>query len=154
MDNKTKAERSANMRAIRSNDTAPELMVRKLLFAEGFRYRLHVKSLPGKPDIVLPKWKAVIFVNGCFWHVHQNCKRAVRPKSNTAYWEEKLVRNQERDRNEYDLLKKAGWRVLIIWECACRKGFQSALRSRINHFLQGQDGYGFMEIGPKDLENT
>lgn len=151
MDNKTKAERSANMRAIRSKDTAPELMVRKLLFAEGFRYRLHVKSLPGKPDIVLPKWKTVIFVNGCFWHVHQNCKRAVKPRSNTAYWEEKLRRNQERDRNEYDLLKKGGWRVLVIWECACCKKFQLKLQLYMKQFLLMPNREQYKDIGLEEI---
>lgn len=147
MDNKSKTERSANMRAIRSTDTKPEIIVRRLLFADGFRFRLHVKTLPGKPDIVLPKWKTVVFVNGCFWHVHQGCPRSVRPSSNADYWNLKLSRNQKRDREEHEALISAGWRVLVVWECACGKKTRPTLQSLMHSFIAANDGPQYAEIG-------
>lgn len=120
MDTKTPEERSLNMSHIRSKDTKPEKIVRKYLFHEGFRYRKNDKRLPGKPDIVLPKYKTVIFVNGCFWHMH-NCSRARLPRSNNTYWESKIKRNVERDQQHYQQLKETGWKVLIIWECELKK---------------------------------
>ena len=113
----TAEKRSAIMRAVKSSDTKPEIALRKALFALGYRYRLNVKALPGKPDIVLPKYKTVIFVHGCFWHGH-DCKRGSRiPKTNRAYWTEKIARNKIRDAKNIDALSKLGWRVLVIWEC-------------------------------------
>ena len=110
-------KRSAVMRAVKSADTKPEIAVRKALHALGYRYRLHVKNLPGKPDLVFPKHRAVIFVHGCFWHGH-NCKRGRRvPKTNTDYWMEKVARNKARDRKNTAALKKLGWRVITVWEC-------------------------------------
>lgn len=109
--------RSYNMSRIRSKNTKPEIIVRKFLHKNGFRYRLHVKNLAGKPDIVLPKYKTVIFVNGCFWHGHDECKYYVTPKTRTIFWEDKIKYNKIRDnRNEADL-RKDGWRVIIIWQC-------------------------------------
>ena len=105
------------MAAITSKNTSPEKKVRKILFSLGFRYRLHSKKLPGKPDIVLKTYNTVIFINGCFWHQHKNCKRATIPKTNKAYWIPKLKRNIERDKINRDKLKKGGWKVAIIWEC-------------------------------------
>ena len=108
------------MRAVKSRDTTPELIFRKALFAEGLRYRLHDKTLPGKPDLVLPKFKAVIFVHGCFWHGH-DCPRGARvPKSNTEYWLDKIARNKARDKRNITTLEDAGWRVRIVWECSVK----------------------------------
>lgn len=115
-DNLTKEVRSMNMSHIRSKNSKPEEIVRKFLFANGFRYRKNVKSLPGCPDIVLPKYHTVIFVNGCFWHKH-NCSRFVWPTSNQEYWRQKILHNVERDKRNTDLLQQTGWKVLIVWEC-------------------------------------
>lgn len=119
-DNHTKEQRSYNMSRIRSKNNAPEEKVRKLLFSKGFRYRKNDKNLPGCPDIVLPKYKTVIFVNGCFWHKH-NCKRFVWPSSNEEYWKKKILRNVERDEINIKELKELGWKVLVVWECELKK---------------------------------
>jgi len=135
MDNHSESSRSYNMSRIHSKDTKPEEIVRKWLFAQGFRYRKNVKSLPGCPDIVLPKYKTVIFVNGCFWHMHQNCSRAVMPLSNQEYWSKKLIRNQERDSENEGKLNNLGWRVLTIWECELNSIVrEKTLKSLINYF--------------------
>ena len=119
-DNHTKEQRSYNMSRIRSKNNAPEEKVRKFLFSKGFRYRKNDKNLPGCPDIVLPKYKTVIFVNGCFWHKH-NCKRFVWPSSNEEYWKKKILRNVERDELNIKGLKEPGWKVLVVWECELKK---------------------------------
>ena len=119
-DNLTKEQRSYNMSRIRSKNSAPEEKVRKYLFSKGFRYRKNDKKLPGCPDIVLPKYKTVIFVNGCFWHMH-NCKKFVWPSSNIDYWEKKILRNVERDAINIAELQKLGWKVLVVWECELKK---------------------------------
>jgi len=119
-DNHSKEARSKNMSQIRSSDTKPEIAVRKYLFSKGFRYRKNVKAMPGCPDIVLPKYKTVIFVNGCFWHKH-NCPRFVWPSSNISYWKNKIERNVERDKANIKLLENDGWNVLVIWECQLKK---------------------------------
>ena len=119
-DNHTPEVRSYNMSRIKSKDTKTEEAVRKWLFKQGFRYRKNVKTLPGKPDIVLPKYKTVIFVHGCFWHKHSGCKYFVWPKSNIEYWKPKIERNVERDRANCEELKALGWNVLIVWECELR----------------------------------
>jgi DNA mismatch endonuclease (patch repair protein) len=121
MDVHSPATRSKNMAAIRSKDTRPEMVVRRALHAAGFRYRLHRKDLPGKPDIVLPRYKTVVFVNGCFWHGH-TCSDGHLPKSNTAYWAPKIARNAERDRIHRVALEAAGWAVIVIPECEARNG--------------------------------
>ncbi len=108
------------MSHIRSTNSKPEEIVRKYLFAEGFRYRKNVKDLPGCPDIVLPKYKTVIFVNGCFWHKH-DCPRFVWPSSNEQYWVPKITGNLERDLKNHQLLKEQGWKVIIVWECELKK---------------------------------
>ncbi len=113
----TPAERSMRMSRIRSRDTLPELALRKALFALGFRYRLDDRKLPGRPDIVLPRYKTAIFVHGCFWHRHEGCKIATTPKSNTAFWVDKFRRNVERDARVAGELEAAGWRVFVAWEC-------------------------------------
>lgn len=112
----SKEIRSRNMAHIRGTDTKPEQIVRKFLFSKGLRYRKNVTSLPGKPDIVLPKYKTVIFVNGCFWHMH-NCGRFVWPKSNPDYWHSKIQGNVKRDAKYKAELEALGWRVLVVWEC-------------------------------------
>lgn len=112
--------RSYNMSRIKSRDTKPELLVRKFLFANGFRYKLHDKKLPGKPDIVLPKYKTVIFVNGCFWHGHKNCKYFVVPKTRTDWWLNKIKRNIDNDKKVVKTLKKEGWEVIVVWECGLK----------------------------------
>jgi len=123
-DNHSKAVRSYNMSRIRSKDTKPEMAVRKYLFAHGFRYRLHNKKMPGKPDIVLSKYKTVIFVHGCFWHAHEGCRRSVIPKSNQSYWLQKIAGNVQRDADNELLLKEGGWDIIIIWECELKGRFK------------------------------
>ncbi len=108
------------MSHIRSTNSKPEEIVRKYLFSRGLRYRKNVRSLPGTPDIVLKKYRTVVFVNGCFWH-HHDCGRFVWPATNTEYWRKKIDRNTERDKENYDLLTAQGWQVLIIWECQLKK---------------------------------
>ena len=130
----TDPQRSRIMRAVKSVDTGPEMIVRRMLHKLGYRYRLHRKDLPGKPDLVFPSRKAVIFVHGCFWHGH-DCKRGARtPKTNTQYWTDKIRRNVERDAQAIIDLKAAGWRVLVIWECELKD--IDRLRSRSVAFLQ------------------
>ncbi len=109
--------RSYNMRQIKGKDTKPEMLVRKFLFSKGFRYRLHVKNLPGKPDIVLPKYKTVILVHGCFWHGHAGCKYYVVPKTRTEWWLHKINTNKRNDEKTIRLLKKNGWKIIVLWEC-------------------------------------
>ncbi len=125
----TPAKRSWIMRQVRSRDTKPELVVRRYLHAHGFRFRLHRDDLPGKPDIVLPRYNTVVFVHGCFWHGHQGCKHSDVPTSNRQYWERKIGRNVTRDRRNARALRKLGWRVLTVWECAIKE--ERALRRRL-----------------------
>lgn len=113
----SKEKRSFNMSRIRAKDTKPEIVVRKYLHAKGLRYRLHVKQLPGKPDIVLPKYKTVVFIHGCFWHGHADCTVFKMPKSNTEFWENKIGGNIIRDETAAKLLAESGFKVLTIWEC-------------------------------------
>jgi len=120
MDNHSKEARSKNMSRIRSTNSKPEEIVRKYLFSQGFRYRKNVRTLPGCPDIVLPKYKTVIFVNGCFWDKH-NCPRFVWPSSNEEYWRPKILKNVERDQVSTALLRDAGWNVIVVWECELKK---------------------------------
>ena len=117
----TPEQRSYNMSRIRSKNTKPEELVRKFLFSQGFRYRKNDARLPGKPDIVLPKYKTVIFVNGCFWHGHEGCRYFVWPKNNAEFWEEKITGNIQRDKHNHQLLANQGWRVIEIWECQLKR---------------------------------
>lgn len=110
-------QRSYNMSRIRSKDTKPEEIVRKYLFSKGFRYRKNDARFPGKPDIVLPKYKTVIFVNGCFWHKHEGCKYFVWPENNAEFWRNKIMSNVERDKRNYEQIQQQGWKVLVVWEC-------------------------------------
>ncbi|MEJ7683743.1 MAG: DNA mismatch endonuclease Vsr [Segetibacter sp.] len=112
-----KETRSYNMSRIKGKDTKPEILVRKFLHANGFRYRLHAKNLPGKPDIVLPKYKTVIFVHGCFWHGHEACKYFVVPKTRTEWWLNKINGNVENDKKAFKILKELGWKIIEVWEC-------------------------------------
>lgn len=134
-DRLTKEQRSANMRRIRHQDTKPELMVRRRLHRLGFRFRLHRKGLPGKPDIVFGPRKKVIFVHGCFWHSHESadCPDWRRPKSNRDYWGPKLRRNAERDRSAVEALHSMGWETLVLWECELKDAQQ--LEERLLGFL-------------------
>jgi len=112
-----KATRSYNMSRIKGKDTKPEMLVRKYLHAKGFRYKLHDKKLPGKPDIVLPKYKTIIFIHGCFWHGHTNCKYYVAPKTRTDWWLNKINSNITNDKKAVTTLKKDSWKIITIWEC-------------------------------------
>lgn len=112
-----KITRSYNMSRIRATNTKPEMLVRKFLHAQGFRYKLHDKTLPGKPDLVLPKYKTVIFIHGCFWHGHTNCKYFVVPKTRTDWWLNKINTNSANDVKAVKVLKKDGWKIITVWEC-------------------------------------
>lgn len=125
-------QRSANMRAVRGKNTKPEMLVRRIAHRLGYRYRLHVRNLPGKPDLVFPARRKVIFVHGCFWHGH-SCPRGSRPASNAAFWREKLNRNVRRDAAQVAALLEAGWATLVIWECETKS--ESDLGSRLQGFL-------------------
>lgn len=126
----SREKRSQMMSGIRSKNTKPEMVVRRWLHKNGYRFRLHRKDLPGKPDIVLPKYKTVIFVHGCFWHRHEGCKNSTIPKSRATWWLEKLERNTSRDEAVMHTLRESGWRVLVVWECQVRNGtFVGALLS-------------------------
>lgn len=122
------------MASIKAKDTKAELLVRRHLHRQGFRYRINDRRLPGTPDIVLPKYRTVIFVNGCFWHVHQGCARSTLPKSNREFWREKLAKNVERDRRTTALLLSQGWRVIVVWECelATKRLAQETLDGLVN----------------------
>jgi DNA mismatch endonuclease (patch repair protein) len=137
MDSLKRKERSRNMAAIRSTGTKPEMMVRSLVHRMGYRYRLHAGDLPGKPDLVFRPRRKIIFVHGCFWHQHPEhaCKDARMPKSNKRYWKPKLDRNVSRDAANTATLRKAGWRVLVIWECEVER-CGAALERRIRKFLR------------------
>lgn len=120
-DKVSKNRRSEIMSSVRGKNTKPELTVRKFLFSKGFRYRLHDKKLPGKPDVKLSKYKTVIFINGCFWHGHKNCKIYVMPKSNKEFWQEKVHKNMLRDQENIAKLKNSDWNVIVLWECELKK---------------------------------
>ena len=133
----TKAVRSYNMSRIKSKNTKPEMVVRKALFANGFRFRLHDKKLPGKPDIVLRKYKAVIFIHGCFWHGHAGCKYFVIPKTRTEWWIKKINRNKELDTINESKIKLMGWKVFNIYECDIRKDdFPSFIKNIMSQLKQ------------------
>ena len=135
MDKLTPAQRHRCMSRIRSKDTKPELKVRKWLWSHGYRYRLCVKSVPGKPDIVMRKYHTAIFVNGCFWHGHEKCSKFVMPKSNTKFWEAKIERNKERDRHNYDVLLQNDWQVLVLWECQLKTKLLEYTMQRVEILL-------------------
>lgn len=128
----SKAVRSYNMSRIKGKGTKPEEAVRKFLFAQGFRYRKNVKNLPGKPDIVLPRYKTVVFINGCFWHGH-NCRYFHWPQNNAEFWRKKITTNKERDQRKIIELEKQGWRVLLVWECELKESRESTLETLVDN---------------------
>ena len=139
MDNLTPDQRKKNMQHIRSDNTKIEAILRKALWDKGFRYRKNYKDLPGKPDIVLRKYRTCILVNGCFWHGHEGCKYYVVPKSNTQFWQDKIRRNQERDHEVLHRLAEMGWHTIVIWECelkpAVREKTLESLAFTLNHIF-------------------
>lgn len=144
----TSEQRSRCMAAIKGKDTKPEMIVRKYLFSRGLRFRVQVRKLPGTPDIVLPKYRTAIFVNGCFWHGHEGCKYFRLPKSNAAFWKEKIDRNIERDKESKQALLDLGWKVIRVWECELRnKVNREDILNRIYNSITsyGGSGYSFEE---------
>ncbi|MGF7078594.1 very short patch repair endonuclease [Mucilaginibacter sp. UYCu711] len=131
----SKETRSYNMSRIKSKNTKPEMLVRRFLHKKGFRYRLHVKDLPGKPDIVLPKYKIVIFIHGCFWHGHEGCKYYVVPKTRTEWWLNKIQGNTNNDVKSEALLTEAGWKIIKIWECELKKPLSEKTLEQLLLFL-------------------
>src|SRR3972149_3552562 len=131
----SKRKRSDIMSNIGPKNTTQELIIRKLVFSMGYRYRLHGKALPGKPDMVFSKFKKVIFVNGCFWHGHKNCKRSKLPSTNRSFWKEKINKNVIRDKHNYALLRKLGWKYLIIWQCQIKSDKMNYIKIKIGNFL-------------------
>ena len=140
-DNHSKEVRSMNMSHIRSTNSKPEEIVRKYLFSQGLRYRKNVKKLPGCPDIVLPKYHTVIFVNGCFWHRH-DCSRFVWPSSNQDYWRPKILRNVERDKKNTEELKALGWNVITVWECELKRSTAEDTLNLLVHCIVQRQSYG------------
>jgi DNA mismatch endonuclease (patch repair protein) len=129
-------KRSEIMSRVRAEGTGPELIVRRVAHGLGYRFRLQRRDLPGKPDLVFPRYRKVILVHGCFWHGHERCSKAKRPATNRVFWERKLLRNMERDRQSVAALKKAGWKVLVIWECQTKDTERVA--AGISQFLEGR----------------
>lgn len=146
VDSLSPSERSERMSRIRSRDTKPELVLRKLLHGAGFRFRLCVSDLPGRPDIILPKFRTAIFVQGCFWHRHPRCKVASSPKSNTKFWVEKFKANVRRDRRNCRQLRELGWRVFIVWECQLRSTQKAmhAMKRLVSRLVVPRGGRGIV----------
>ena len=138
MDIWSKEKRSQVMSRILSKNTLPEQRVRKMLYSMGYRYRLNVKGLPGKPDIVMRKYNTIIFVHGCFWHLHSGCRDGTIPKTRTEYWRDKLLRNKARDKRNIQLLRQQGWKVLRLWECEIKRKPEEVI-SKLRKFLQPTD---------------
>ncbi len=134
-DTVSKSVRSRIMAAVKANDTAPEMIVRRMVHAMGNRYRLHVRDLPGTPDMVFPRLRKVIFIHGCFWHLHK-CPRSRIPASNRCYWIAKLQRNSQRDKLVRRTLRRDGWRALVVWECQTAPNRLNRLRNRLARFLE------------------
>lgn len=140
MDIHDKKTRSYNMSRIKSKNTKPEELVRKYLFSQGFRYIKNDRRLPGSPDIVLPKYKTVIFVNGCFWHGHNGCKYFVWPKSNEDFWKNKIKANIARDKKKTDALEALGWKVIVVWECELKTQNKNDTLQKIKTHIIGNKG--------------
>lgn len=140
------SQRSALMSRIRAKDTTPELQVRSMLWREGYRFRLHPRELPGRPDIVLPKWRAVVLVNGCFWHAHENCRLFRIPATRTDFWRTKLEANRQRDMRVIKSLQDLDWRIAVVWECALRDDPGSLMRDLAAWVRKGVP---FIEISAK-----
>jgi DNA mismatch endonuclease (patch repair protein) len=134
----TTPQRSRMMSSIRGKNTWPERTLRTILFAKGFRYRLHVKKLPGIPDIVFPKHRAVVFVHGCFWHRHEGCRYTTTPRTNEKFWMQKFEGNVDRDRRHAEALHSLGWRVAVVWECALKQSVEDTART-VGEWLHGND---------------
>lgn len=147
MDKISPEARSRNMSKIRGKNTEPEKYIRRLLYHAGFRYRIHYKDLPGKPDVYLSRYKTVLFINGCFWHRHEGCRYATMPKSNTEFWMSKFRRNVERDKAVYEMLGSEGYKVIVIWECTIRQMMKDLdfereiLASMIHEIRKDSSGY-------------
>ena len=137
IDTVDRATRSRVMSRIRAKDTGPELLLRRVIHARGFRFRLHAVTLPGKPDLVFPRYKAACFVHGCFWHRHPGCRFATTPASNSDYWRPKLERNEARDVQNREKLLELGWRVAVIWACALRSGGEAKVATELAEWLRG-----------------
>lgn len=131
MDSLTPEKRSWNMSRIRGKDTSIEVQVRKYLFSKGYRFRKNDKRYPGKPDIVLPKYKTVVFINGCFWHMHQGCKQGRLPKSNVEYWKNKLEKNVSNDKVHIQQIEQMGWTPIVLWECELKNDFEGVMERLI-----------------------
>ena len=136
----TKEQRSRNMSRITGKNTKPEILLRSLLHREGFRFRLHDERLPGKPDIVLPRYRTVIFVNGCFWHRHKNCKFAYVPKSRQEFWLTKFERTVNRDQEKLEALTNMNWQVIVVWECELNKQREKIIADISLNLLRGLHG--------------
>ena len=143
MDRFSLDKRHEVMSRIRGKDTKPEMIVRRFLFSQGFRFRLHYRKLPGHPDIVLPKYKAVIFVHGCFWHRHENCRHFRLPQSNVEYWENKIAGNVERDLRDANRIADMGWKVIVVWECELERKTRDEVLNRVATLIKGScEGIG------------
>ena len=151
MDSISPEKRSWNMSRIRGTDTSIEVQVRKYLFSKGFRYRKNDKRFPGKPDILLPKYKTAVFVHGCFWHRHQNCKYATTPKTRIEYWDEKFKRNVDNDKNHERELIRLGWNVIVLWECEIKKDFSTLMEKTIRK-IESNAGRTPHDTGIKNAE--
>lgn len=146
----TPAQRHRNMAAIHSASTKPELLLRKSLWRLGFRYRVNDKRLPGSPDIVLPKYRTVIFVHGCFWHGHKDCKNASTPKTHIVFWTAKISRNQERDQEVWRQLEAKGWYVIIVWECELKKyRFEDTVNGVAAEIARNGNTYQYLKTARK-----
>lgn len=132
----TTPKRSRMMSSIRGKNTRPELILRSLLFARGFRYRLHARQLPGSPDLVFHRYRAVVFVHGCFWHRHEGCRYTTTPKANHLFWQQKFQENVARDRRHVETLHEQGWRVAIVWECSLKQSAEETARA-VENWLRG-----------------
>ena len=149
------AQRSRNMARIHGANTAPERLFRSGLHRAGFRFRLHSRQLPGRPDLVLPKYSAVVFVHGCFWHCHPGCANATTPKTRADFWAQKLNGNRRRDVSQIRSLLKARWRVLVVWECALKSpAIQASTTARAGRWLRGRSRYGEVPAGLKSFAQT
>lgn len=134
----TTPQRSRMMSSIRGKNTRPERILRSLLFARGFRYRLHVRGLPGSPDLVFPKRRAVVFVHGCFWHRHEGCRYTTTPRTNEDFWRQKFQGNVARDRRHAEMLHALGWRVAVVWECALKHSVEETTQA-VEEWLHGDE---------------
>lgn len=146
----TPEQRHKNMAAIHSSSTKPELKLRRALWSLGFRYRINEKHLPGKPDIVLPKYRTVVFIHGCFWHGHKDCEYYTVPKTNTDFWTAKITRNQQRDQEVWRQLEAKGWYVIIVWECELKKHrFEDTVNSVAAEIVQNGNTYQYIQTARK-----